>query len=154
MSWTSQDRRICMKSFELNSTISASTYKVGQGLFCCLRSVEFGHCPKCIFVGVINQSHLRIYSFPFQREKHDYLSPVGKGLQNDSRTEKTMSLYPIRNYEKALQGVYSTSFRVLRAFPLRNCKGPDEANGRRRFLYNGNIIAELSRAKRAAEHHG
>ena len=60
MSWTLQNSRICMGSFELNSTISASTYKVGQRLFCCLRAVEVGHCPKCIFVGVINQSHLRI----------------------------------------------------------------------------------------------
>ena len=31
-----------------------------------------------------------------------------KGLQNDSSTEKITSLSPIRNYEKALQGISST----------------------------------------------
>ena len=31
-----------------------------------------------------------------------------KGLQNDSSTEKITSLSPVRNYEKALQGISST----------------------------------------------
>ena len=31
-----------------------------------------------------------------------------KGLQNDSSTKKITSLSPVRNYEKALQGISST----------------------------------------------
>ena len=50
------------------------------------------------------------------------LDKLGKAYTewvDDSSSEKITSLYPFRNHEKALQGIYATLFRVLRAVTLR-----------------------------------
>ena len=71
------------------------------------------------------------------------LDKLGKAYTewvDDSSSEKITSLYPFRNHEKALQGIYATSFRELRAVTLRNWKGPVKTNGRREFLCNQNVV--------------
>ena len=50
-----------------------------------------------------------------------------KGLQNDSSTEKITSLSPVRNYEKALQGISST-VRLLYGIGNGQSKRMEDAN--------------------------
>ena len=61
---------------------------------------------------------------------------------DDSSGEKITSPYPLQNNEKALQGIYATSFRALRVVTLRNWKGPvktklEDANF---YICNQNVI--------------
>ena len=60
---------------------------------------------------VIVSEHLKIIGVTLDKKlafKEHISLQVEKGLENDSSTETITSLSPVRNYEKALQGISST----------------------------------------------